>query len=110
MTRDKNGRLTRTTFSYGEAQVTLVFEDDTLARLINLYSESRGKGEAKAVMAEATSFADKHGIALWLEAKRYGTPLGSMDNRQLVNFYERFGFDIAEGRIQPYIMTREPLS
>lgn len=109
MTRDKHGRLTRTTFNYGNAQVTLVFEDDTLARVIDLYSEHRGRGEATAVMAEATSFADKHGIALWLEAKRYGNPRGSMDNLQLVNFYQRFGFDIAQGSPQPYIMTREPL-
>lgn len=110
MTRDKHGRLTRTTFNYGGARVTLVFEEDHLARLIDLYSENRGRGDATAVMTEAVTFADKHGIAIWLEAKRYGNPHNSLDNRQLMHFYERFGFDLEQNGLPTYIMTREPIS
>lgn len=110
MTRDKHGRLTRTTFNYGNAQVTLVYEDDTLARLIGLYSESRGKGEAKRVMAEAMAHADKHGLAIWLEVQRYGDSRNTLDNRELASFYSRFGFDIVDDGHKPMRMTREPIS
>lgn len=109
MTRDKNGRLTRTTFRYGDAQVTLVYEDDNTARLIGLYSESRGRGEAKQVMLEATHYADKHGIAIWLEVQRYGDWRNSLDNNQLISFYERFGFDLIVDDRRPQWMTRDPL-
>ncbi len=109
MTRDKHGRLTRTTFRFGDAQVTLVYEDDRTARLIGLYSESRGRGHAKEVMLEATQHADKHGISIWLEVQRYGDWRNSLDNDQLISFYERFGFDLVADDRQPRWMTREPL-
>lgn len=72
MTRDKHGRLTRTTFKYGGAEVTLVYEDDNTARLVGLYSKNRGRGEAKEVMLEATAHADRLGVTIWLEVQRYG--------------------------------------
>jgi len=109
MTRDKHGRLTRTTFHYGDAQVTLVYEDDATARLIGLYSESRGKGEAKEVMLEATRHADKLGVTIWLEVQRFGDWRNSLDNNQLVSFYERFGFDLIADERRPRWMTRYPL-
>ena len=110
MTRDKHGRLTRTTFKYGGAQVTLVYEDDSTARLIGLYSEDRGKGDAKEVMLEATRHADEHGITIWLEVQRYGDWRESLDNHQLETFYERFGFDLIDDDRRPRWMTRYPLS
>ena len=109
MTRDKHGRLTRTTFRYGDAQVTLVYEDDTTARLIGLYSDNRGKGEAKQVMLEATQHADQYGLTIWLEVQRYGDWRNSLDNDQLISFYERFGFDLINDDRRPRWMTRYPL-
>lgn len=109
MTRDKRGRLTRTTFRYGEAEVTLVYEDDNTAMLVGLFSRNRGHGEAKAVMLEATRYADKHGIAVWLEARRYGDWRTSLDNDQLMTFYERFGFDRVNDKPRSNLMIREPL-
>lgn len=109
MARDKNGRLTRTTFSYGGAQVTLIYDDDQTARLVALYSETRGLGHAKEVMIEAMQHVDKHGIAVWLEVQRYGDWRNSLDNHQLISFYERFGFDLVDESRQPRRMTREPL-
>lgn len=111
MTRDKHGRLTRTTFSYGEARVSLIYEDEQYARLVGLHSENPGHGEAKMVLMEATQHADNHGLTLGLEAKRFGNRPDSLDNSQLVSFYERFGFDL----IQPIVdhkllMVRYPLS
>lgn len=109
MVRDKRGRLSRVTFTYRGAKVTLTYEDDYTAKLSALYSENRGKGEATAVMMEAMQFADKHGTALWLEVQRYGDWRNSLDNKQLINFYGRFGFDLVEDDRQPPWMTREPL-
>lgn len=109
MSRDKHGRLSRITFTYGDAQVTLSYEDDRTAKLTALYSESRGKGEATAVMMEAMQFADKQGTALWLEVQRYGDWRNSLDNKQLITFYERFGFDLVSDDRHPRWMTREPL-
>ena len=109
MSRDKHGRLSRINFTYGDAQVTISYEDVRTAKLTALYSENRGKGEATAVMLEAMSFADKHGTALWLEVQRYGNWRNSLDNKQLITFYERFGFDLVADESQPKRMTREPL-
>ena len=110
MTRDKHGRLTRTTFRYGGAEVTLVYEDDRIAMLVGLFSKNRGQGDAKAVMIDAMDHVDKHGISVWLEAKRYGDWRNSLDNDQLVHFYGRFGFDLVAGqKPQHHMMTREPL-
>lgn len=108
MTRDKHGRLTRTTFRYGDAEVTLVYEDDKTAMLVGLFSKSRGRGDAKAVMMEAMQYADKHGLGVWLEARRYGDWRTSLNNDQLISFYERFGFDLV-GQPRSNLMTREPL-
>lgn len=109
MTRDKHGRLTRTTFKYGDAQVTLVYEDDHTAKLIGLHSRTRGRGDATAVMMEAMHHADKHNIAIHLEVQRFGDPHGSLDNAQLVSFYERFGFDLVDNNFQLRQMVRYPL-
>lgn len=107
--RDKHGRLTRSTLRYGDAQVTLDYEEDTTARLIGLYSENRGRGEATEVMLEAIRHADKHGITLWLEVQRYGDWRNSLDNNQLISFYERFGFDLIADDRRPRWMTRDPI-
>lgn len=109
MIQDKNGRLTRSTFSYESARVTLVYERNQTARLIDLYSENRGRGDAKEVMLEAIRYADKHGITIWLEVQRYGDWRNSLDNDQLISFYERFGFDLVDDNRRPRWMTRDPL-
>lgn len=109
MTRDKHGRLTRTTFKYGGAEVTLVYEDDNTARLVGLYSKNRGRGEAKEVMLEATAHADRLGVTIWLEVQRYGDWRDSFDNDQLINFYGRFGFDLMDDDHRPRWMIRYPL-
>ena len=109
MTRDKNGRLTRTTFRYGGAEVTLVYEDDHTAMLVGLFSRNRGRGEAKIVMMDAMAHADKYDVSIWLKAQRYGDWRTSMDNDQLVSFYERFGFDLRADHSRDRIMTRDPL-
>lgn len=109
MSRDKKGRLSRITFSFGEAKVTISYEDDKTAKLSALYSKSRGRGDAKAVMMEAIQFADKHRTSLWLEVQRYGEWRNSLNNKQLVAFYERFGFDLLPDDKHPLRMVREPL-
>ncbi len=109
MTRDKHGRLTRTTFRYGDARVTLIYEDDATARLVGLHSETRGRGDAKEVMHEAIRHADKLGLTIWLEVQRFGDPRDTLDNEQLISFYERFGFDLINDNRRPRWMTRDPL-
>lgn len=110
MNRDKNGRPTRTVFRYGGAEVTLVYEENNKAMLVGLHSKNKRQGEATAVMLDAVAYADKYDISLWLEAQRYGDWRTSLDNQQLIKFYERFGFDLVNDKRRPRWMIREPLS
>lgn len=72
------------------------------AMLSDLYSREPRKGHATAVMKKAVEFADERGVTLYLQAKRYGYSRG-LDNKQLVSFYEKFGF-VKEG----ILMRRSP--
>lgn len=64
------------------------------ARLSNLYSVSRGQGYASVLLGQVCAWADKNGIHLWLVARPYGSPRNGLDGKNLVAFYERFGFEI----------------
>jgi hypothetical protein len=59
-----------------------------------LFSRRTGQGHATEVLRQITAFADQEGLTLCLIAWPYG-PLrkGGLTAKQLVSFYERFGFE-----------------
>lgn len=71
-----------------------IFMDPTKrsGRLSNLYSISRGKGYATAILKMVCEWADTNDVYLWCVAKPYGNPRDALNLQQLVAFYEKFGF------------------
>jgi GNAT superfamily N-acetyltransferase len=65
---------------------------ENAGRLSSLFSVTRNQGYATALMNMMCDWADENGVYLWLVAKPYGTPHGTLNPAQLINFYERFGF------------------
>lgn len=115
MLHENHGRVTSSTFRYGHAEVTLDIDyDGASAQLVDLHTHSRhrGFGHAKMVLMEATRFADKHHISVWLEIFQDHVSDG-LDAHQLVTLFNRFGFDVFENIINPepshIFMVREPL-
>ena len=54
--------------------------------------EERGKGHASALLQQITGLADKHGVALELNANPYETGAGRLSLDALQDFYKRQGF------------------
>lgn len=83
--------------------------EDHSGRLSELYSISRGQGYASKLMEMICEWADKNDVYLWLVARPYGNPRGALDNKQLIRFYERFGFHkTSESRKDRCAMGRFP--
>jgi len=106
MTKEK---ILKKIFTFQSAQVTITHADAKTAKLSSLYSQRRGQGHATTLLEEVVEYADKNGISLWLEVRRYGDPHGGLDNSQLIRLYEKFGFDVLEDERQLVVMGRYPL-
>lgn len=84
---------------------------DNSGRLSSLFSVSRGKGYATGLLTMICEWADENDVYLWLVAKPYGRPRDILDQKQLMEFYGRFGFipkpqfDVAARNV----MHRRPL-
>lgn len=63
--------------------------------LKDLWSDTPGEGHAKAVMEQIIEYADKENIAIQLIAQQYGPIRHGMDTKDLVIFYQKFGFEFA---------------
>lgn len=85
----------RSVLTYETTSVEVFMDQATRsARLSNLYSINRGKGYASILLGQICAWADKNDIHLWLVARPYGSPRNALDGKNLVAFYERFGFEI----------------
>ncbi len=94
-------------FQEGGASVTLMPLDRYLHGLQDLYSNERGKGHAKRVMQKAVEYADTHRVTLFLVAQEYGRERG-LNNVQLEEFYNKFGFEKDIRSARPVRMVRYP--
>lgn len=65
--------------------------DNDSATIANLYSQVRRQRHASELMDLVIAWAEAHRLTLQLRVRRYGHPIGPT-NRQLVEFYERYGF------------------
>jgi GNAT superfamily N-acetyltransferase len=96
-------------FKNGIAAVKLAHIVDGKVMLSNLYSRVPGKGYGTDVMKKAVEYADKNGLTIVLVVGRYAYPDGrGLDNDQLVEFYKKFGFTVAEDGQRPIMMDRKP--
>lgn len=71
----------------------------SVASLSSLYSRKLGQGHATELMRQVIRFADVNKLELVLEVGRFGySHKGALDNEQLFEFYEKFGFVRADSR------------
>ena len=83
----------RSVVTYETTSIEIFMDSkDNSGRLSNLFSVTRNRGYATGLLNMICDWADENGVYLWLVAKPYGTPRGTLDPVQLVNFYKRFGF------------------
>lgn len=77
---------------YKSAGVTLVvWEDENTISVSSLYTEHRKRGHATGVMARVCTIADSLGSNLVLRVAPYSDH-PRLDQRQLKEFYKKFGF------------------
>jgi GNAT superfamily N-acetyltransferase len=86
------------------AETTAVPEDmrSGIRELIDLVSEDRGNGHAKALLYQVCTEADMAGIVLMLEARPFAD---GMTQEQLEKFYEGMGFQKIQDA--PVLMARQ---
>lgn len=98
------------TFRRQSASLVLHYEEDGGAKISNLYSQERGKGHARELMNAVLEQTDREGLVVWLEVQRFGNPRDGLDNFQLMDFYQSFGFvPKPEDYKPPRWMERQPL-
>lgn len=96
-------------FKNGIAAVKLAHMHDDRVMLSNLFSRIPGKGHGTDVMKKAVEYADQNGLTIVLVVGRYAYPDGrGLDNKQLVEFYKKFGFTVVEDGGLPIMMHRKP--
>lgn len=105
----KHDRVVTSVYKTLSARAKLRHEDDTNAKLVDVYSEIRGQGHATQLLTSIMEDVDRKGITLWLEVQGYGDPHTVLTNSQLIRFYERFGFDVIDHTHCPIQMVRYPL-
>lgn len=101
--------MARITLKYESASAILSMIHGDTAKVISVRSEQKGLGHGRRIMELVVEYAEAHGLDLWLEVQSYGRPRG-LDNKQLVEFYQKFGFHVAhnDGN-KPIVMHRKLL-
>lgn len=95
-------------FSHEQASARLHYLGDDTYALSNLWSETRGRGHASAVMRQITRYADHRMLTIKVIAQPYGHPHETaLSRKDLEAFYERYGFS-RDSHIPPVKMTRQP--
>lgn len=101
--------MNRMVFKYLSATVEIAesFGEPTW-KVVNLKSEEPGRMHATVLMTGLCEWADERKIDLFLIAQASGDPRkGTLNNDQLMRFYEKFGFKKDnDHRIRPNKMLR----
>lgn len=103
--------MTTIRFWHGKASATLVHINRDLYHLGDVWTEveDRNQGYAKGVVKKVVDYADQNNITILLRAQRYGKATEpALDNRQLEEFYAKFGFEVTDR--QPVKMVRRPVA
>lgn len=78
---------------------------DGMIRLNSILAVERNQGAGTRAMNLLTQLADKHKVKMQLGAKPFGKLDDALDKRQLIKFYQKFGFVR-----KPYLLQSEKLS
>jgi hypothetical protein len=100
--------MTVLNFNHASASCKLISTDDSgMWILSSLVSKTPGEGHATALMEFVTGFADAQGYTLLLEVLRFRNPVGlGLDNKQLVEFYKKFDFEVLGVSLRPPVAMR----
>lgn len=98
----------RFVYKSASAKLTMMRTEDK-GLITSLESTSPGQGHGSELMHRICVYADDLQVALHLKAQVYKAHgLYIMSNRELVAFYERFGFVWQKGLGLPAQMIRQP--
>lgn len=96
-------------FRYRQASAKLERLDLGIYQLKNVWSHARRMGDGRGVMERVASYADRHNLILVLVAQQYGNPNSpGLNNKQLEEFYAKFGFEKQPDQGKPTRMIRYP--
>jgi hypothetical protein len=90
---------------YESASVALTWRPGRILALSNLYSIQERKGHATELMRLVCEYADKHAKVVILRVNQYGKTTG-MNNSQLIQFYQKFGFRLIRGATAENLIMR----
>jgi hypothetical protein len=98
--------LTHKVFKYESADAVLVInEENRVAAVTNVFSRIHKQGHATGLMKLIVEYADAESMDLRLRAQQYGSATG-LNNKQLVDFYKKFGFAREESDKPGFMMIR----
>lgn len=90
---------------YESASVILRWRPKRILALSNLFSIQERKGHATELMKLVCAYADKYANVTILRVNQYGKTTG-MNNKQLISFYESFGFKLIRGATPENLIMR----
>lgn len=93
-------------FNYEFATARLTIWDNGVAFVSGVHSRVRGKGHATKVLSDIIDYADAQGLTLQLHVQQYGPPQDTLNNKQLEEFYGKFGFVTVPDSGRPILMER----
>jgi GNAT superfamily N-acetyltransferase len=94
-----------TVFRHKSASLRFHYWSEDRATISHLRSKKRGKGHATKLLELVTAICDANEQTVILEARAWKVP-GGLSQRQLVEFYEKFGFEPVWS--DPVLMERKP--
>lgn len=97
----------RKSFNKGKASARLTIFSDGVARLSSVLAREKGTGAGRAIMEQVCRYADENGLTLQLFVQRFGDPHEGMSNKELIEFYKKFGFYVEEDGRLPVMMWRD---
>jgi GNAT superfamily N-acetyltransferase len=101
--------IARKVFKHGQATCRLIMDSDGTAILKSVYSQHKGAGDATELLSQVVEFLEVNNLVCFLEARSYGTPGAGLNNRQLQDFYSRFGFE-RDPKFRGIWMFRVPMA
>jgi len=93
---------------YRSAQVKLCEWDEGPAVLTGMHSEQKNQGHASELMEQICRVFDTMGMTVLLDAQPYGKRKDGLDQKQLIKFYEKYGFKVADADHGQILMERTP--
>ena len=98
-------KATAYSFKHKSATATVQIYFDGTCGVYNVQSEKRKKGHGTGLMKKIVKWADKHDRTVLITADAFG-PKSFKKNKDLADFYKRFGF--LDAKNPPIHLKRKP--